>query len=265
MAAQMRTDQAGSMTIVLFDIDLTLVDTDGAGREALELAFEELYGVAGAFEGVPFHGRTDLDIIADALQRASVGVDEERSDVPQEFIDKYIANLESVLSDGRGRVLGGVESLLGRLGGRGDVALGLATGNFRRAARIKLARYGLWDCFLDGGFGDDSADRSVVVSIGARRVAQVFEGSGSNHAAPSRADRVVVVGDSVLDVAAAHANDFGAVAVATGLTPPEALVDAGAEVVLEDLCDTEAVISAVLSATRRPVVGRGSSTVGRVS
>ena len=51
---------------MLFDIDGTLVLTGGAGGRAMSLAFEEVFAIANAFQGVPMAGRTDAWILNDA-------------------------------------------------------------------------------------------------------------------------------------------------------------------------------------------------------
>lgn len=230
------------MISVLFDIDLTLIDTDQAGREALNIAFEEAYGVRRAFDGAAFQGRTDLAIVGEALRRNdAAGLD----GVEAAFVRRYTEVLAQVLTPGRGRVLRGVEPLLRRLQADERVALGIATGNFRDAAWLKLSRYGLSSFFLAGGFGDDHVDRAEVVSMAADRVAEAWHTDGRIRAA----DRVAVVGDSHLDVRAARANGFLAIAVATGLTPRADLEAAGADVVVSDLADTDAVVRILKTGT----------------
>ncbi len=121
------------------------------------------------------------------------------------------------------------------LAARHNVALGLATGNFREAALIKLRHFGLGEHLAEGGFGDDAQDRAEVVRLAIERV-----GNGA------RAPDAWVVGDTPLDVAAALANGVRALGVATGSTPAEELGEAGADVMVEDLSDLAGVIDALL-------------------
>ena len=46
------------MSLLLFDIDGTLLLTSGAGMRGMTRAFEETFGVPRAFEGVAPAGRT---------------------------------------------------------------------------------------------------------------------------------------------------------------------------------------------------------------
>ena len=54
-------------TVLLFDIDGTLVTTGGAGRRALERGFEVVFGRADACTHFPFDGMTDRAIIREGL------------------------------------------------------------------------------------------------------------------------------------------------------------------------------------------------------
>ena len=98
------------MTLVLFDIDGTLVRTGGAGSRAMSRAFEDLFGVSGAFDGIPMAGRTDRRILEDAAVRAGVDLDP----LLQRFRDRYVERLREALSeiDHPKGVMPGVRTLL---------------------------------------------------------------------------------------------------------------------------------------------------------
>ena len=55
------------MKLLLFDIDGTLVDAFGAGREAVEDAFRDVTGHAVDSGGFSFSGKTDPQIVRDLL------------------------------------------------------------------------------------------------------------------------------------------------------------------------------------------------------
>jgi phosphoglycolate phosphatase len=109
----------------------------------------------------------------------------------------------------------GVLATLDELERRG-VALGLGTGNYAGAARLKLERFGLWSRFSFGGFGDDTCDRVEVIGRGAR------DGRASCGAT---AEELVVIGDTPADIAAARAVGARVLAVATGPYALEALAE----------------------------------------
>jgi phosphoglycolate phosphatase-like HAD superfamily hydrolase len=135
-------------------------------------------------------------------------------------------------------VLPGVRETLEMLAGRGDVTLGLLTGNLEAGAWAKLEAFGLADYFEAGGFSSDHADRREI----ARRAhAKLCAHTGI----PFPAARTVVVGDTEHDVDCAQANGFRAVAVASGWVPRERLVEAGPDALLDDFTDSELVLAAL--------------------
>ncbi len=240
--------------LVLFDIDGTLVLTGGAGVRALNRTCAELAGHGDALSGIPVAGRTDQSILADVLARAGRILDERTL---AELRDRYITHLreeidvpvDAVMPPPRGRsaikaVMPGIRELLDALHARPDVFVGLLTGNFEAGARIKLDHFDLWRYFRCGAYGDDAADRNLLVPIALQRARSM----GLPEIAP---DDVIVVGDTPHDVACAHAAGAVPVGVATGGFSVEQLREAGADLVFADLGDTEAFLAIVDGKDRR--------------
>ena len=219
--------------MLLFDVDGTLVTTGGAGRRALERAFEVVYGRSDACSHFAFDGMTDRAIARGGL--TAIGV--EPTDVEIErLLGRYVAVLEEEVARveaARYRLHRGmaeaVESALRR-----GMAVGLGTGNIERGARVKLARVGLAERFSFGGFGDDHELRAELIRVGAARGAARL-GVRLEEA------RVVVIGDTPKDVAAAQAVGAQSLAVATGSFRVEQLLECGATWAFEDLGATGAV------------------------
>jgi phosphoglycolate phosphatase-like HAD superfamily hydrolase len=217
--------------LLLFDIDGTLVLTGGAGVRAMNGALEDLLGRAEGLNGIPVAGRTDWSILADAVSAMNHSLDER---LLERLRDRYLANLAvEIERPGRGvkGMMPGISDLLPVLRARGDTFLGLLTGNFEEGARIKLAYFDLWQYFRCGAFGGDSADRNALVPVAVARA------RACGFPAISAAD-VFVVGDTPHDVACAHAAGATAVAVATGSYDSGQLREAGAEIVFENLSET---------------------------
>lgn len=194
--------------LYLLDIDGTLMLSSGAGRTALDQAFAELHGLSGAMDGITLAGRTDPLIIEDMfvnkLGRSSS--DQDQADL----LAAYLPLLKGALqTPGRAHMMPAVIPTLDFLAGCRGVHLAIATGNVRAGAQIKLESVGLWERFITGGFGDDSADRAEMVARGIARAEDMLG------IAFARA-RIVVVGDTPRDVAAARACGIRVLAVATG-------------------------------------------------
>lgn len=216
-------------TIALFDIDGTLLRAGGAGRRAVELALCEVLeddNGSVSLESVEFAGRTDPWIVRTALMQYGVTANDA---LIHEVLRRYVAHLPRELELASAfEVLPGVLSLLAELTARDDVVVGLGTGNTQPAAYAKLARGGLDSFFSFGGFGSDHTDRAELLRTGLSRG---LERAGAR---PGGA-RVVVIGDTPHDVAAAQAIGAHCVAVSTGGYDGSALEAAGATVVVPDL------------------------------
>lgn len=216
--------------LVLFDIDGTLVLTGKAGLRGMNRALHEVFGQPRALESIPVAGRTDWAILTDAVRLYGRELDQALLD---DLRARYVARLaEEIEHPGEGKkgVMPGIRPVLDALAGRDDVLVGLLTGNFVEGARVKLGHFDLWRYFRFGAFGDDAADRNLLVPVAVGR-ARAF---GWPDVAASD---VIVVGDTPADVACAHAAGATAVAVATGGSSVEELRATGAEFVFEDLAD----------------------------
>jgi len=229
-------------TLVLFDIDGTLVDAAGAGRRGLEASFRQVFGVEDITEPasrVRFGGQSDPAIIA-AIAR-EVGVP--AAEIESRYVDLQRAYLEALrrelaIPDPRRRVMPGVRPLLEALAARADVFLGLVTGNIEEGARAKLDAFGLNRYFADGGFSSDHPERAEIARIAHERLSR-----RAGFRFP--AERVMVVGDTELDVRCARANGFCAIAVESGWIPRAELESAAPDALFTDLTDVAAVFDAM--------------------
>ena len=215
------------MRLILFDIDGTLLQCGSQVRELFTAALLEVYGMDVDARGYSFAGRTDPGIVHDLLRL--VGIPSDQVDAGMGAMRRrYVERLEAGLDGRRMRLLPGVRELLEELEGRGDVAVGLLTGNWSDGARIKLSRFDLNRFFSFGAFGDDGVDRNALPPVALERA---FVATGRRF----RPQETLIIGDSLLDVACGRASGVPVLAVATGFTPAEQLAAAGADWVAEDL------------------------------
>jgi phosphoglycolate phosphatase len=211
---------------ILFDIDGTLISSGGAGTVAWRLAFDDLYGIPADIGEYTDAGMTDPEVgrltFENVIRRLPT------ADEMAALIAKRTAYLPQAVAESKGyRVLDGVPETLERLTHSGYL-LGLTTGGIEAAAHIKLARADLNKYFPFGGYGSDSSDRAELTNRAIER-AEVILGE------PVDRGRVLVVGDTPLDVDAAHAVGAVAVGVASGSFDEEQLRAAGADYVLPSL------------------------------
>jgi phosphoglycolate phosphatase-like HAD superfamily hydrolase len=192
-------------TILLFDVDGTLLSTAGAGRRALEDALRA-HAVEGPL-GFSLGGMTDRAIVRRGLSEAGRDASEALIDT---VLATYLGLLAGVVTSTPGyRLHDGVLAALDAADACPRCAVGLGTGNVEDGARIKLERVGIAHRFAFGGFGSDAEDRAELCAIGAERGARRL-------GVPREQCRVVVIGDTPRDVAAAHAIGAEALAVGTG-------------------------------------------------
>ena len=180
----------------------------------------------------------DLSIMAEAYRINNVAEGDRRL---EDFKAIYFEHLARILPEwDSGIVYPGVRELLGALESEDGVQLGLATGNFREAAFIKLRRYSLDGYFVEGGFGGDHPERPEVV---ADAIAKCQELAGKVY----ERNEIFVIGDSISDVEAGQANGINSVAVATGHYDAQKLASLNPTHVFQDLSDTKNVLKALLT------------------
>ncbi len=224
--------------LLLFDIDQTLINTPGVGRSALDDAFLHLYGLEKATAGIRFDGRTDRAIFFDVFDRLNLPANQ-RDEAFRASNAHYLGRLPVLLAERGGVVLPGVRELLAVLAGSG-AAIGIATGNSRDGARVKLDYFGLWESFAAGGFGEHTAERPVIIREGIEALAAATGLAVDGALA-------IVIGDTPLDIAAALANGARVLAVATGMFSEDELSSAGATWTAPDLGDTGRMMEILLS------------------
>jgi phosphoglycolate phosphatase len=233
-------------TLLLFDIDGTLITTGGAGYRAMKRAVAHTLGDQRSLDGIPVAGRTDSIILRDAM--AVLGQPALTLDVRDRIRDVYCGFLreEIELVGGGPGVLPGVRDLLGRLVDDPAYHVALLTGNFSQSARIKLGYFDLWRFFAWGAYGEDAVDRNDLLPVALERY-RTRTGQAID------ASAVVIIGDTPNDVAVARAGGTRSVCVTTGQYDRDALIAAGADVVFHDFSDVDEVLRVFAGAS--PVHG----------
>jgi len=214
--------------VLLFDIDGTLIKSGGAGKNAMETAFEELFKIKGGMEGISFAGSTDLGVFEKALHLNQI----DRKDAPLEpiFRAKYLSFLKKFLNENREgqEVLPGVESFLKHCQTRNDIYLGLVTGNYYEGAQLKLSHFNIDHYFQEGAYGCDHADRNALPPLAINRIVR------SGYILPPK-DKIWVVGDTIKDIECAKTNGLPSLIPFTGFSSREDILSKNPEMVMETL------------------------------
>jgi phosphoglycolate phosphatase len=237
-----RAAESDGQRLILFDIDGTLLSAGAVARESILCAVERAYDWRADEphrdrRRYDFSGKTDPQIVRELVAPA-VGAQRCEEGLPR-ALALYLEELERRLVPGTVTLKPGIPELLKQLSQEEDVTLGLLTGNLERGARLKLAPPGLNRYFPFGAYGSDSADRYELPALAVLRARDACGRSFSGKA-------IVIVGDSIHDVACGRSLGVKAVAVATGPTPVEKLAAQEPDELLPDFSDLSRSLAALL-------------------
>lgn len=228
-----RQGSAG-MKLLLFDIDGTILATNGAGTRAVQRAFEMVHGVEVAIEAIDFAGKTDPLILKEIyINELGRGHSQEEA---SEIYKYYVTYLKEEITTAEVEVMPGVRNLLNILSKKDDLALGVATGNIEEGAHIKLSKVSLAAHFSFGGYGSDSEIREFLIRRAMER-ARVHVNNGGGF------EETYVIGDTPFDIIHGRAAGARTVAVATGRYTTTELSEHKPDYLYENLTDIDSVLS----------------------
>ncbi len=217
-------------TLLLWDIDGTLINSGGAGMRALRTALKNCFSIEGSLDDIDFAGRTDRWIMRRVFAKFDLPATEENF---ARYLEVYLAALPTELAGPGAHVLPGVRDLLLAAAARADLTQGLLTGNMRRGAEIKLGFHGLWTHFPFGAFADDGEWRN---DLGPHALRRAREHTGREFSP----ERIWVIGDTPHDIACGRAIGARTLALATGSHSASDLATHQPSAVLADLADAAA-------------------------
>ena len=234
------------MRLLLWDIDGTLVRVGDLGRDPFRLAIAEALEreLEPEFSRrVRMSGKTDPQIALELLAAAEVHGDDADRHLPTvlQKLEEHLLAVEHLMQE-RGHETAGAREVLSALAVRDDVVQSVLTGNLAGNAVVKLRAFGL-DRFVDldiGAYGSDHHDREELVPIAVAKAA-------AKHGGTFSASTTWVIGDTPRDYACAKAGGARCLLVSTGTFSRDELEGLGADAVLDDLTDTDAVVSLLTS------------------
>jgi len=224
-------------SLVLFDIDGTLLRTEGVGIAAMLRAFNSLYGDRGfSFDGIEIAGALDGLLFRRLMDTHGLPHHDEAHG---KFREAYRCELNSTLTAAKVRRMPGAIELAHALRTQG-AAIGLLTGNYEETAHIKIRAAGYASEFFPfGAFGADGPSRRHLTPVALER-ARAHHGRNFDPA------RVTIIGDTPLDIDCAKAHGCRAIGVATGPYSTEQLRDAGADLAVANLEATAELLCWIL-------------------
>lgn len=225
--------------LALFDIDGTLLHTNGCAVAAMMEALKDVYGARPAHDGFLMDGKTELCIVQELLGEQGIDRARIRAALP-EFWRRYEAALEAHVTPARTEVYRGVHELLERLAEHPEVGVGLITGNFPAGAWIKLRAAGLDGAFAFGAFGEQHEDRTALPAL-------ALEAARERLGVTLGGEAAVVLGDTPNDIRCARTLGMRTVAVATGRYDAPSLAAHRPDHLFPDFTDAGAVVDAILT------------------
>lgn len=226
--------------LLLFDIDGTLLRSNGTGREMLGASMRAVYGTAGPIDSYEFGGRTDRRMVLDLLMAAGWEISAIEARLPNLYAE-MCRQSQRLFGDGRLTPCPGIVELLYALQQNTDVLLGLLTGNIVDTAPLKLRAAGLDPgLFRVGAYGSDTVERDDLLPIAWQRATKM---SGLAYSGAS----TVIIGDTPADILCARSGAARSVAVATGWYTWERLSQCGPDYIFDDLSNTERVLDVLVA------------------
>lgn len=225
------------LRLILFDIDGTLISTNGIARAAFSEAIDEALGRPSIASTYDFAGKTDQQIYTDILRGSQAG-DEDIARLKDATFDTFFRLLEQRLTVDNVTVLPGVRELLGALEQEQVATLALLTGNMLQGARIKLTPPQLLPYFAFGAFGNDAFHRHELPQIA---VARAYDRTGATF----KAKDIVIIGDTPHDIDCGRHLNVRSIAVATGGYTHDQLAAHKPDFLFEDLTDIDRLFSAI--------------------
>lgn len=239
--------EASIYRLVLWNIDLTLVDVTRVTREAYPEAFRTVTG--RRLTQLPqLAGRSESEIFFEAL--ALNGVDVSDLGTSEQLLAPFSSELSTAMAARRGDLttkgyaMPGAHEALAAVAKLDGTAATVLTGNSRPTAMLKLRAFGL-DGFVDfdiGGYGSEAYPKGTLLRVARRR-------AGDKHGVTFSEDATVYVADSPRDVDAARVGGARSLAVASGRASAAELREAGADAVLPDLADSAALVTLITRLT----------------
>ncbi len=196
------------MKLFLFDIDGTLINSGGSGKQSINIVFKKFFNIQNVADNIHIQGRSDKAIWEDVIKKFNIPWSDFLRIKPI-LLKEYYKTLNEIMKNNiNKKIYSNVKEILNLLQQTGH-KLGLVTGNLKKSAYIKISFFDIGQFFPIGGFGNDSEYRDIIVRKAVLRAKKFYSYKFSN-------EEIFVVGDTPADIESAAANNVISVAITTG-------------------------------------------------
>jgi phosphoglycolate phosphatase-like HAD superfamily hydrolase len=225
------------MQVILFDIDGTLLSTEATQRDEGRRYLQAIRDVTGKEPVVVpsrFAGMVDFQICKVLL--TELGLDENQVN---ESVPKVVERMGVLYREMRKQKVlnAGVKELLSILSKSSNHTIGVLTGNISAIAEVKLTMTGIMPYFAEKFYSDGYYDRKSLVEDAVTTCVAKYK--------LSERTKVLVVGETPLDIAAANAAKATSIAIASGVFSDTQLSQAGARWVFSSLSPSKELLTAL--------------------
>lgn len=187
---------------LFWDIDGTLLRTNGSAAIPFAEAVSEFTGVNVVIDRKKLSGYTDYEIVMNLLY--SVGITTDVKNITM-ILENYTTNLPKSLSNGVVEKIGNIEQILQILSDDSSLELAIGTGNCLSGARIKLNQVSLLAYFDNKNLfcaSENHWSRDLIIK------------NAKNSLKPNQIG--IVIGDSPRDILSAKASGLKNISVTSG-------------------------------------------------
>ena len=223
---------SGTCRLVVFDVDGTLVDSQAHILAAMSYAFDAIGLPTPSREAVLSVVGLSLPL---AVERLVPDLDTAHH---AELVEHYMNSFAEIRTRqdpaAMSPLFPGARAALDRLLARDDILVGIATGKSRRGLDHLLRTHGLTGAFVTEQVADFHPSKPHPAMLAA-----ALEETGV------AAANAVMIGDTSYDMEMACAAGVRRIGVGWGYHPVEQLIEAGADLVIDDFTALDGALAAI--------------------
>ena len=215
--------------LIFFDINGTLIERDQRTDLPYCNAIDEYLGVKNGMEGVDTSARSDKDVFLEVISKFDKTFSTQLWNGFMEIYEKHLS--EYTDSDIWRDNVDSIEFISKLI--KTKHKLSMITGELEIGAKYKLEKIGVWKYFSTGGYGEDGLRRFDIADKALEKAHEIV---GKDY------DKIMVIGDTVLDIQTARHLGATSVAITTGSHSREKLILEKPDYLIDTFSELEKIL-----------------------